>query len=99
MTETKCPKCETALSADMVSTLKDKTRVVFEITQEPGYRLSAGTLGGILANNEKLLAALAKQYGTTLTVLVENIYMKDDKTVIEFQLTVPKRKSKERRGK
>lgn len=88
-----CPHCGKELAYSAIAKLRDGTKLTFVVKQEPGHKLSAACLGGLLVNNERLFRALAQQHGTSLTVLVDGIRMEGDKTTVEFILAIPERKA------
>lgn len=82
----KCPCCETPLSLNTVA--MDKELVSLHLEWE-GAMVEARTIGGVVENTRKLLAASAKEVGIPSDIFMRSIEWGDKQATFHF-LVIPR---------
>lgn len=82
-----CPHCGEDLGLEVVTQVKDKSRLVLSIAPKDGELLAAEHVGGMLTQMHKLLAAVSRSLGARSATMLERIDTADDGT-LRFHLLV-----------
>ncbi|MBP2301548.1 hypothetical protein [Azospirillum picis] len=84
---TACPKCHEELDGELIAQMTEKSIVGFRVVPNEGELLTAETVGGAIANMQKLLSAVSKEVGISTTVLVKSVAT-DEAGAVDVQLLV-----------
>lgn len=83
----KCPECGHEASYNLFSLIPDKQRMQFKIVPGESGLLSAETVGGTLAEMQKLLRAMGKEHGEKMNVSVCGIEYDNGAVTFDLLLT------------
>lgn len=77
------PGCGAELRLDVTAAFKDTT-VTMTLKLESGHMLQGRSLGGMLSNFDKLMAATARDMGGHVQTLVKDIRVNVDEIAVDF---------------